>query len=365
MKREPQNNYPNHNLNLKSKHQKTTIMEHRLELTQTETKSLLSRLPIFELSYEIFKHNTTTPCRTTEEWSFHIPVGPKWFLWFSFRGKKHGLYWMELNRNHLIQRVFFEEATPPSSLDISAFYGSIFYGTQTPVSFVLEDVFYFKGNFVHCLPEISKWELFPPFLQQHRQYSLSLPVINGDLEKPVPYPTHHIQIRHLTKTCPFTNYPVSKSPIQPQKSQPNPNQQHQFKEAEIDEMDEKRWKPVYKNWRKEQYQKDTVFSVQADPADDIYRLYTFGPNRTLLFYDFCMVPDYETSKKMNSLFRRLRENQNLDWIEESDDEDETNNSTLLEQQHRLITCRFHTKFRKWVPIDLAPPKSRVVHICQL
>ena len=128
-------------------------------------------------------------------------------------------------------------------------------------------------------------------------------------------------------------------------------------------------KPVFKNWRKEQYQLDTVFSVQADTADDMYRLYTFGPNRNLLFYDFSMIPDYETSKKMNTLFRRVRENQNLDWIEESDDETSLNGNEsatpFLSEQHRLITCRFHPKFRKWIPLYLAPPKSRVVHICQL
>ena len=353
-------------------------MNTRTELSTAEIKPLLSRLPTFELSYEIFKHNTTEIKQTiAQEWSFHIPVGHKWFVWFSFRGKKHGLFWMELNRNRIIQRVFFQEATPPSSLDETAFYGTIFYGTQiihakpeslvqtrteslfsqTPGHFVLEDVFYFKGNFVHCLPEINKWALLPQFLQQHSQYGLCLPVINGNFGS-VPYPTHHIQIRHLTKTCPFTNWPVPKSQNHTQTSK------NTLLENEIVIL-----KPAFKNWRKEQYQMDTVFSVQADPADDIYRLYTFGPNRQLLFYDFCMIQDYETSKKMNSLFRHVRENQNLDWIEESDDDDSINDDDTtkptITEQPRLMVCRFHPKFRKWTPLHLAPPKSRTVHICQL
>lgn len=336
-------------------------MENRIELDQNETKSLLSRLPTFELSYEIFKHNTTALTQITDEqWSFHIPIGHKWFVWFSFRGKKHGIYWMELNRNRIIQRVFFQEAAPPSSLDDTIFYGTIFYGTQVLSGpFVLEDVFYFKGNFVHCLQEINKWALLPSFLQQHSQYGFCLPIINGG-DKLAPYPTHHFQIRHLTKTCPFINWTLPKSHNSTQASK------NTLLQSEV-----VIFKPVFKNWRKEQYQLDTVFSVQADPADDIYRLFTFGPNRTLLFYDFCMVPDYQTSKQMNTIFRRIRENQNLDWIEESDDDDSSDendeyaNKSNVSEQHRLITCRFHQKFRKWVPLYLAPPKSRVVHICQL
>ena len=335
-------------------------MENKTELSSAETKTLLQRMPSFQLSYEIFKHNTTPPPPTPQEWSFHIPVGHKWFVWFSFRGTKHGLYWMELNRNRLIQRVFFQEATPPSSLDESLFYGTLFYGTQTISDgpFVMEDVFYYRGNFVHCLPELHKWALFPPFLQQHSSYGFRLPLIQGHnsgFDKPPPYPTHHIQIRHLTKTCPFTNWPVPKfQPPAAEKPGERPSENNLLLNL----------KPAFKNWRKEQYQMDTVFSVQADPADDIYRMFTFGPNRHLLFYDFCMIPDYETSKKMNTLFRRVRENQNLDWIEESDDEQDEAPATLSEQ-HRLITCRFHPKFRKWIPVDVSPPKSRVVHICQL
>lgn len=322
-------------------------MEHKNELSQPEIKSLLSRMPTFELSYEIFKHNTTAILPLADdEWSFHIPVGPKWFAWFSFRGKKHGVFWMELNKRRVVQRVFFQEALPPSSTDISAFYGTVFFGTQVQDRFVLEDVYYFRGNFVHCLSELNKWTLLPPFLKQHSQYGLCLPIINGAFEKPVPYPTHHIQIRHLTKICPFTNWTLPKN---------------NFSVNISEKMATQEFKPAFKNWRKEQYQLDTVFSVQADPADDIYRLFTYGPNKTLLFYDYCMIPDYETSKKMNSLFRHVRENRNLDWIEESDDEEDT----PVSEQHKLITCRFHPKFRKWIPFGVASNKSRVVHICQL
>jgi len=347
---------------------KINIMENSIELNQVEIKTLLSRMPAFELSYEIFKHNTTTLAQTSDdEWSFHIPNGHKWIVWFSFRGKKHGLYWMELNKKRDIQRVFFQEATPPSSLEDSVFYSTILYGTQIQSGpFVLEDVFYFKGNFVHCLPEIHKWALFPSFLQKHSQYGFCLPIINGSYKETC-YPTHHIQIRHLTKIRPFINCPIPKYQHLSQPNKPTLLQNEITVLSTHNETGQPQpvFKPVFKNLRKEQYKQDTVFSVQSDPADDIYRLFTFGPNRQLIFYDFCMIQDFETSKKMNTIFRHVRENQNLDWIEESDDESSINEEPVNTEKHHLIMCRFHIKFRKWIPLYLAPSNSRIVHICKL
>ena len=59
---------------------------------------------------------------------------------------------------------------------------------------------------------------------------------------------------------------------------------------------------------------------------------------------------------MNSLFRHIKENSNIDFIEESDDEvefqdvrDDKYVNTLL---RIAMNCVFHTKFRRWVPIML-------------
>ena len=38
------------------------------------------------------------------------------------------------------------------------------------------------------------------------------------------------------------------------------------------------------------------------------------------------IPDYKTSVMLNKIFRKIRENDNLDYIEESDDEDDFQNT---------------------------------------
>ena len=42
----------------------------------------------------------------------------------------------------------------------------------------------------------------------------------------------------------------------------------------------------------------------------------------VVFFDYALIQDYKTSILMNKLFRNIKENDNLDLLIESDDEDE-------------------------------------------
>jgi hypothetical protein len=58
---------------------------------------------------------------------------------------------------------------------------------------------------------------------------------------------------------------------------------------------------------------------------------------------------------MNSLFRRIKENNNLDFLEESDDEDEFENIkddkfVDLKKTYKM-RCVYLKKFRKWQPVN--------------
>ena len=44
------------------------------------------------------------------------------------------------------------------------------------------------------------------------------------------------------------------------------------------------------------------------------------------YFDTAFIPDYKTSVFMNKLFRIIKENDNLDKLEESDDEEEFENT---------------------------------------
>jgi hypothetical protein len=72
---------------------------------------------------------------------------------------------------------------------------------------------------------------------------------------------------------------------------------------------------------------------------------------------------------MNGLFRNIRENKNLDYIEESDDEDDFQNMNedkyVDMKKTLLIECIFDRKFKKWTPVQVVDKRSKVVHISQL
>ena len=93
----------------------------------------------------------------------------------------------------------------------------------------------------------------------------------------------------------------------------------------------------------------TTFWVMADIQNDIYHLY----NDTNSYVDVAYIPNYNTSVYMNSLFRNIRENNNLDYLEESEDEEsfqDTRPDKYVDLNKRIkLACIYNKKFRKWVP----------------
>ena len=82
---------------------------------------------------------------------------------------------------------------------------------------------------------------------------------------------------------------------------------------------------------------------------DIYKLYT----DTNICIGVALIPTYSLSVYMNSILINIKENKNLDFLEESDDEDyfENNDSTKYVDLTKRVKmkCMFNEKFKKWVP----------------
>ena len=106
--------------------------------------------------------------------------------------------------------------------------------------------------------------------------------------------------------------------------------------------------------------KHKIFIVSADIQNDIYHLMdpTGGPDSKQPETDdklVASIPDYKTSVMMNSLFRKIKENKSLDALEESDDEDESENTNIdkfVDLSKKLkMKCVFNHKFKKWTPVE--------------
>ena len=98
-----------------------------------------------------------------------------------------------------------------------------------------------------------------------------------------------------------------------------------------------------------------IFVVKAEISCDIYKLFVKNKiKKQLEEHSIAFIPNYKTSVYMNSLFRNIKENDNLDLLEESDDEEEFENIDIDKyvdiNKQMIMLCKFSHKFKSWIPI---------------
>ena len=103
-----------------------------------------------------------------------------------------------------------------------------------------------------------------------------------------------------------------------------------------------------------------MFCVSAELTYDIYYLYVQND----VLFEHAFIPNLKTSIMMNKIFRRIVENDCLDKVEESEDEEDFENiryDKYVDLNKRvLMECVFHHKFKKWVPVREGEENGRSV-----
>ena len=107
--------------------------------------------------------------------------------------------------------------------------------------------------------------------------------------------------------------------------------------------------------------------VKPELQNDIYEVFSQGTD-DLISQGLMYIPDYKTSVFMNKLFRTIKENDNLDALEESDDEDEFENISpdkfVDMDTTYVMNCLYSNKFKYWMPLDITKsPITKVSQIC--
>lgn len=332
---------------------------HRVRRQRQDYSELVSSFPQVKLSYEILSHKKVSDA----DIYFAIPQGSKCYAWFTMHQNTPVCLLLSLDENRQICRT----QSFPCSFDKTLSFGTILYGTlvwhEKHRFFAAEDIFMYRGeslansNFLHKMQTMQAM-----FAQCIRQVSyapnfliIGLPLFHTDQHKLMDMidpsqKVSHFQCRFFSKnniyrvkpyvmwkqTCPVMQPAASCAPgrlsmrdrrqIQAQTQQPQTQAQRQ----------EKSRKRVYK--------------VCPDIRNDIYHLY--GKENELV--DVAYIPDYVTSVMMNKLFRCIKENDNLDALEESDDEEEFEDTRedkfVSLDRSFMMECTFHPRFRKWVPV---------------
>ena len=99
-----------------------------------------------------------------------------------------------------------------------------------------------------------------------------------------------------------------------------------------------------------------TFKVKADIQTDIYYGY-YNNNNAYEKHNVLCISDYKTSVFMNRLFRRIIENENIDNIEESEDEEDFENISddkfvYLDKEFN-IDCVYCEKYKLWKPMKVS------------
>jgi hypothetical protein len=120
----------------------------------------------------------------------------------------------------------------------------------------------------------------------------------------------------------------------------------------------------YPSTNKNSNRREIIFKIKPDIQNDIYHLHYYDNNSTENIFDVAYIPDYKTSVMMNRLFRKIKENANLDALEESDDEaefedDRPDKFVFLEKSYNMV-CTWNNKFKKWVPIRVAQKGDKII-----
>ena len=107
-----------------------------------------------------------------------------------------------------------------------------------------------------------------------------------------------------------------------------------------------------------QYRTQTrTFVICPDTQNDIYYVLRSSDEPITANTMIAHIPNYKTSVMMNALFRNIKENRNLDALEESDEEDEALIPLVDVNKRVRMSCTFSARFKRWQPVGLQPFQS--------
>lgn len=261
-----------------------------------------------------------------------IPKGKKGYVWFqtnnNFNSHIAPIFYFEMFKNRLQlldNGNGLNICCNSQSLGIgdngTILYGTFFKHNNVDV-FNIEDIYYFQNRNISKLPWNEKFSIFSElFLKYIKQicYGKNDMLIVNSFTQRIPY-----DVVTLKNLVPFEIFSV------------------QYLSEKSDHIHYKQELIQNNNAREE------IFKIKACLNHDEYDIYTIDDNKII---GKLYVPDYKTSVFLNNIFRNIRENENLDLLEESDCEEDFENISLDKfvnlQMERCVKCIFDTNINMW------------------
>jgi len=324
-------------------------------LSQPDVQALLSRLPKIEPCYE--KTDTSVPENYTLRVS--ISVGKKYYIRLHYDESGDAAFFMELNKEKKVSVVVRHGSSDDTNMlpfsKGTAMYGTMYEHPSGRPVFLIEDLYYYCGlcvakesfarklrRMAHIVEKIGS--VFPTWI---RLPQITMAAADTTIQSG--YTEHHCQYRMTDTLAPYVNIVKDDGIVVP----------------ELTACE----RPLQCDFSRPQFKQATVFLVKVATQFDIYNLYCIDGNTKTKREVFCGVAGiqtYKTSVLLNTLFRKIRANQNLDAIEESDDEetfeDMRDTKWIVNPENVVkMVCEFNAKMRKWIPVRVADETARVVY----
>ena len=295
-------------------------------LLNKERKYLISKFPKVKPFYEKTLHNKVD---NKNRFYVVIPTGRKYFIWFTTLNNKPVCVSLSyVFKTKMIQKLKIIKCNFDPLLAFGN--GTILYGTHVMLKkhnlFSVENIFYYKNKRVLFETQFIKFSIIKQILSNYisnkiylnNEYLFKIPIIN----------TSHRSILSKLKKLPYNVYCVQ-----------------------------------HRSWIDNEYLNEkitfeinqkAIFSVKAEIETDVYSLRCMDKDN-LVNVGHAYIGNIKTSIFMNKLFRSIRENNDIDLIEESEDEetfeDISSDKFILGNTHN-IKCVYNKKYKKWEPIQL-------------
>ena len=300
-----------------------------MRLSHHDKNELLKRLPTLKLSYENIHK------KVSSEMYLLIPKGQKHLVWFTYFQDKKVCIFVEMNTG--VQQSIKNMYIVPQMFEKKLVLGTIMYGTLFNVNgknfFSVENIHFYKGKNIEDTNEFGKMTLLKKIFDNELKQSiitkngicLGMPILETSFENAIT----------VAKQLPYDIYSI---------------QQRNFNDNKC-----LYYSTLYKSSSVEEHE-NRVFLVKADIQNDIYDLYVKNNYGDLVKYDTAAIPDYKTSVMMNKIFRNIKENRNLDALEESDDDEEFENvcedKFVKLDKSVIMECMFHKRNYSYVPLKI-------------
>ena len=249
----------------------------------------------------------TIPSFIKSDYYFSIFYGKKYYLWFTYENNKHIVKLYD-DKNNFVENI---------SLCYSKhLYGLILYGIiYNNKYFIIENICYYQNkqfkknnkDKLFLLKEI--FNNYKPL--KYDKFILNMPIIDSNYDNLLSQLEKYKYIVYGIASANYDN---------------NHYQIHKYKQNIV-----------------------RSFIIKAEFQSDIYSIY----NDNMDFIDYLYIGCYKDSVKMNQIFRTIKENDNLDYLQESDDEDfeNTNYDKYVDLSLSIkMECVMSNKFKKWIPI---------------